>query len=379
MIPGCPAAPVPPPIRVMVVDDSAVVRGLIARLLACDPAIEVVASVGDGQAALARLERAADIGVVLLDIEMPVMDGLTALPKLLAAAPGVRVIVISSLTQRGAEISLRCLENGAADTLAKPSAAAIASGDEFRRELLAKIHALGGASANARARRAAALPPRDGTSASPPEAKAGPAGLPLRAPGGQPPAVVAIGCSTGGPPALFEVLRGLRAGGIAQPVLVTQHMPAMFTAVLADRIARQTGIACAEGRDGEPILPGRVYVAPGGTHMAVHGRSTRPVLRLTLDPPEHFCRPAVDPLLRSAAAVFGPRTLAVILTGMGSDGRNGSEAVVSAGGTVIAQDEATSVVWGMPGAVAAAGLCSAVLPLAEVAPYVVRFAREGNR
>jgi two-component system chemotaxis response regulator CheB len=375
-----PAAAIAPPIRVMLVDDSAVVRGLIARILATDAAIEVVASVGNGEMALARLAENGTIDVIVLDIEMPVMDGLTALPKLLAVAPGVRVIVVSSLTQRGAEISMRCLENGAVDTLPKPAASAIASGEEFRRDLLAKIRALGATSAN-RAKLGMTRPslPPVGTSGSSPEAGASRPMPSLRSPGGQPPAVIAIGCSTGGPPALFEVLGGLRAGKVGQPVLVTQHMPPTFTAVLADRIARKTGYACGEGRDSEPILAGRVYLAPGGAHMEVHGRSTRPVLRLTADPPEHFCRPAVDPLLRSAAAVFGPRTLAIILTGMGADGRNGCEAVVSAGGTVIAQDEESSVVWGMPGAVAAAGLCSAVLPLPEVAPYVVRFAGRSGR
>lgn len=174
--------------------------------------------------------------------------------------------------------------------------------------------------------------------------------------------------------ALLEVFAHLGAARITTPILITQHMPKTFTGILADRIARRSGLACVEATNGQAVESGLVLLAPGDWHMLVEEQvgTRRPVIRLTQDAPENYCRPSVDPMLRSVARVYGAGALAVILTGMGSDGCRGSEAVVAAGGSVIAQDSDTSVVWGMPGAVAAAGLCSAVLPIAEVAPYIVR-------
>ncbi|MDZ7714076.1 MAG: chemotaxis protein CheB [Rhodovibrio sp.] len=183
------------------------------------------------------------------------------------------------------------------------------------------------------------------------------------------PDVLAIGSSTGGPQALFKFLGGL--GRVTQPVLITQHMPATFTALLADHIGRQTKLTCSEGRDGDPLAGGHVYIAPGGKHMTV-AKDAGGQLRIKLDdgPPENFCKPSVDPMLRSLSRVYGGRLLTVILTGMGSDGLKGAEVAVQAGAHVLAQDEATSVVWGMPRAVAKAGLCSAVLPIGELATAV---------
>ena len=360
-------------VRVMIVDDSAVVRGLVTRILEEDPGIAVVASVGNGQMALSAIER-NEIDVALLDIEMPVMDGMTALPKLLQVDPGLRIIMQSTLTVKGADVSLRALQIGAADYIAKPSSTRdLAGGQDFKSELLSKVKALG--QARLRDPRRAArpgvqaaprpLPPRPVVPAGPPTLRTAPA---------EPPDLIAIGSSTGGPQALFTLLGTMRAGSVRQPILITQHMPATFTTILAEHINRVSGWDAREAKDGEPIQGGRVYIAPGDFHMVVESRGTERVLRLNKNPPENFCRPAVDPMLRSIAAAYGKRVLACILTGMGSDGCKGGQAVVSAGGTVIAQDEATRVVWGMPGAAAGAGICSAILPLPEIAPWIMKLA-----
>jgi two-component system chemotaxis response regulator CheB len=353
------------PIRVMLVDDSAVVRGLITRMIEAESDIDVVASVGNGQLAVSGLAR-ADADVVILDIEMPVMDGLTALPKLLEIDPDVKVIIASTLSLRNAEISIRALQAGAADYVPKPSAARdIGGGSDFRRELIEKIRNLGGARRKARAgrpirrtalRTIAKLPPKP---------------IVLRAAGAMSVDVLAIGSSTGGPQALLSLLKGI-GPNLRVPTFITQHMPATFTAVLADHIARTTGLACAEAKDGEIVTPGRTYLAPGNFHLVVERKGVRLVVRLDSGPPENYCRPSVNPMLRSLAHVYGGRVLAAILTGMGSDGLIGGRAVIAAGGTVIAQDEATSVVWGMPGAVATDGICSAVLPLSQIAPFVTK-------
>lgn len=363
------------PIRVMVVDDSAVIRGLLTRALESDPEIAVVASVGNGQMAISALGR-AEADVVVLDIEMPVMDGLTALPKLLAMAPGLKVIVASTLTQKNAQISLKALSAGATDYLAKPSSAQLNAAVDFKRELVEKVKALGRARRKLRpasAARSAELPFRP-----PPTARtAGPAPIVLRSPSPMPPTVIAIGSSTGGPQALFTLFGSLPAG-MTLPILITQHMPPTFTTILAQHIERVAKRPVAEAVDGETIRPGRVYLAPGDFHMLVEQRGGDRVLRLTKDPPENFCRPAVDPMLRSLAATYGAGVLAAILTGMGSDGARGGAAVVAAGGTVIAQDEPTSVVWGMPGAAASAGICSAILSLSDIAPHIARLAAGGR-
>ncbi len=367
------------PYRVMVADDSAVIRGLLTRALEGDPEIRVVASVGDGQMAINALQRNA-IDVIVLDVEMPVMDGLTAIPKLLAVSPSVKIIMASTLTLRNADISLRAIQSGAADYIAKPTTTREISGaDVFKRDLVAKVKALGATARRAGSRsrsdvRAAPLPPplsaggvfkARGEPASPPGLR--PITLTTR------PDVIAVGSSTGGPQALFEVLGHLKAG-VTQPILITQHMPATFTTILAEHISRQCGIVCAEGKDGEPIVSGRAYVAPGDHHMVVVNRGGSFVLSLNKDAPENFCRPAVDPMLRSIVRAYGRKVLVAILTGMGQDGLKGCQEVTAAGGVVIGQDEASSVVWGMPGAVAQAGLCSAILPLKEIGPYLRKFA-----
>ncbi|HLO77218.1 MAG TPA: chemotaxis response regulator protein-glutamate methylesterase [Magnetospirillum sp.] len=364
-------------VRVMLVDDSAVVRGLVTRILEDDRGIAVVASVGNGQMAVSALER-QDIDVIVLDIEMPIMDGMTALPKLLAVDPGVRVIMQSTLTLKGADISMRALEMGAADYIPKPTATRdLAGGMDFKSELVSKVKALGQAR-----RRDPGRKPRPGVSTqlrpmtpAPRPSSLHPAGPPqLRTHTPEVPEVIAIGSSTGGPQALFSLLGTMRAGTVKQPILITQHMPATFTTILAEHISRVSGWDAKEGVDGEVIKGGRVYIAPGDFHMLVETRGADKIIRLSKNPPENFCRPAVDPMLRSISAAWGKRVLAAILTGMGSDGAKGGQVVVQAGGTVIAQDEATSVVWGMPGAAANAGICSAVLPLPEIAPWMIKLA-----
>lgn len=366
-------------IRVMLVDDSAVVRGLVTRILEEDPAIAVVASVGNGQMALSALER-QDIDVIVLDIEMPVMDGMTALPLLLKADPGIRIIMQSTLTLKGADVSLRALQIGAADYIPKPTATRdLAGGMDFKKELLDKVKALGYARRRDPNRKqrpgGGSAPPRPTSSLSPRPSALSPAGpIKLRTHTPEPPDVIAIGSSTGGPQALFNLLGTMRAGTVKQPILITQHMPATFTTILAEHISRVSGWEAKEAQDGEAIKGGRVYVAPGDFHMLVEVKGADKVLRLTKDPPENFCRPAVDPMLRSISAAYGKRVLVAILTGMGSDGAKGGAVVVEAGGTVIAQDEASSVVWGMPGAATNAGICSAVLPLGEIAPWMIKLA-----
>lgn len=364
-------------IRVMVVDDSAVIRGLITKQLESDPDIRVVSSVGDGKMAVAALARTT-VDIVVLDVEMPVMDGLTALPLMLAAAPGVKIIMASTLTTRNADISLRAMQAGAVDYVPKPTATReIHGADEFRRDLIGKIKVW----ARHRLRAvdgAGAAPHRSAVREILPVAPAaGGSKIALRPmPGSFRPDVIAIGSSTGGPQALFEVMTHLKAEAAPQPILLTQHMPPTFTAILAEHISRQCGVKAAEAKDGEAVVGGRCYIAPGDFHMTVEKQGAGRIIRLDQGPQENFCRPSVDPMMRSVVRAFGGRgVLAVILTGMGQDGMRACRDVAAADGVVVAQDEATSVVWGMPGAVASAGICNAVLPLKEVGPFVRQCAR----
>ncbi|HEX3573080.1 MAG TPA: chemotaxis response regulator protein-glutamate methylesterase [Rhodopila sp.] len=338
-------------VRVMVCDDSAVIRGALSRILESDPEIAVVAKLENGKLAVDQI-RASQVDVVVLDIEMPVMDGLTALPLLLRADPGVRVIMASTLTTRGAEIALRALRLGASDYVPKPSTIGTVGDEGFRRELLEKVKGL------ARTRRRVVLPAR----VRPP--------ITMRAAPPNPARLLAVGSSTGGPQALFTLIQGL-GRSLAVPVVITQHMPAAFTPILADHLNRLGAMPCTEARDGEFLVAGRIYLAPGDRHLLIEGGRGGLRARLTTDPPENFCRPSVDPMLRSAVAACDGRVLVAMLTGMGQDGLAGTRKVIEAGGAAIGQDEASSVVWGMPGAIAQAGLCAAVLPLPKIAPKLL--------
>jgi two-component system chemotaxis response regulator CheB len=382
--------PTPARIRVMVVDDAVIVRSLITRWVAEAPDLEMVTAVRNGQEAVNAMER-SNPDVVVLDIDMPELDGISTLPLLLEKKRDLVVIMASTLTRHNAEISLRALSLGAADYIPKPETeGGIMTTASFQRELLEKIRGLGGrhsrhVSPDANAPDAAPstqVPAANGTS------KVGKARVAcnghahtaatLRQFSNVIPRVLLIGASTGGPQALMEVLPKLQAVTENAPVLITQHMPPTFTIILAEHLARACGRPVHEAVNGEPVLTGSIYLAPGGRHMRVARRAGAAVVVLDDGPPINFCKPAVDPLFSSAAEVWGASSLALVMTGMGSDGTRGAADVVAAGGSVIAQDEATSVIWGMPGSVFEAGLVSAVLPLDQIAPATVRLFQGGR-
>jgi two-component system, chemotaxis family, protein-glutamate methylesterase/glutaminase len=366
-------------IRVMVVDDSVVVRGLVARWLDEEPGIKVVATLRNGREAVDQLERHAP-DVVLLDIEMPDLDGLSALPLLLAKDRDLVVIMASTLTRHNAESSFKAMSLGAADYIPKPeSNRGVTTSVEFRRDLIEKVRNLGSRRKRRPAQRqnpavtglpAAVRLARSDAPARMPIASGAP--IRLRPFGSAAPRVLLIGSSTGGPQALNTVVGHLAAVIDRAAVLITQHMPPTFTTILAEHLARASGRPAREAVDREPIVPGHIYVAPGGKHMLVERANNLPIVALSDGPPVNFCKPAVDPLFTSASRVWGASILAVILTGMGSDGAHGAADIVAAGGNIIAQDEATSVVWGMPGAAANAGVCAAVLPLDLIAGKIGR-------
>jgi len=372
------------PYHVMVVDDSAVIRGLISRWLGEDPEIRVVASCANGAQAVREIER-RPVEVVVLDIEMPEMDGLTALPHLIKHDPALQVVMASTLTRRNADISLRALSMGAADYVAKPeSVRGVTTSDEFKRDLTIKVKALG----EARRRGGAPVPsgerldaPKAGTlqrtaSLTTPRPRAG-GPIVLRKASTVRPRALVVGSSTGGPQALFELLGGLKRD-LEVPVFLVQHMPATFTAILAEHLAKVTNLPCAEGQDGETARAGHIYVAPGERHMRLKEEGGRVIVRLSDEAPVNYCRPSVDPLFHDAAKIYGAAALGVVLTGMGHDGCEGARLIADAGGTILAQDEATSVVWGMPGAVAAAGVCAGLYPITDMASAVRGFLRGGR-
>ena len=369
----------------MVVDDSVVIRGLIARWIGAEPDMVVAASLRTGLEAVQQIER-VNPDVAVLDIEMPELDGISALPKLLAKKRDLVVIMASTLTRRNAEISFKALSLGASDYIPKPESTREQSAAEtFHRDLIQKIRAFG-----AKVRRSApavaapplspVLPPaekpREALSAlrpvAPPVAAAPAVPAARRAFSAYTPRVLLIGSSTGGPQALMALVAELGPVIDRFPVLITQHMPPTFTTILAEHLARTSRRPAHEAVDGETVKPGQIYLAPGARHMRVVRQGAEAAIALGDDPPINFCKPAVDPLFTSAVDVWQSGTLAVILTGMGSDGMHGGKDIVAAGGSVIAQDEATSVVWGMPGAAANAGICAAVLPLNQIAPKLNR-------
>jgi two-component system chemotaxis response regulator CheB len=374
------------PIRVMVVDDAVVVRGVLGRWIEAEPDMQVVASLRNGREAVDHLERVRP-DVALLDIDMPELDGLNALPLLLAAKRDLVVIMASTLTRRNAEISLRALALGAKDYIAKPNAYGdFAGAEEFHRQLIDKIRQLAGRvlrrdAGSGVAPKLAAAKPAAGQGArieAPPLMPHHPGEITLRPFAAGVPQALVIGASTGGPQALMSVIGKLNGTFDRVPILITQHMPPTFTAIIAEHLTQATGRKAREGRDGESVVGGHIYVAPGGKHMRVMRRDGGVAIEINDEPPVNFCKPAVDPLFESAAQVWPQGVCALVLTGMGADGLRGGRAIVAAGGSVVAQDEATSVVWGMPGQVAQGGLCSAVLPVHEIAPRLNRlFAGEG--
>ncbi len=385
------------PIRVMVVDDSVVVRGLVSRWIEAAPDLEFVGKFSNGLLAVEGVI-AADPDVIVLDIEMPVMSGLEALPKILKNLPTAKVIMASTLTQRNADISLKALSLGAADYCPKPvSNSGVSTSVEFQRELLQKIHAIAGPAhlrrRNKNVTPSVAEPEKTlgaltagvrTTDQSAVQKPAQPAvsindKLSLRRFSSVRPRILLIGSSTGGPPAVIKVLEELQPLLKYIPVLVTQHMPKTFTGIFASHIGKATGVKAHEGQDQELIMANNIYVAPGGIHMLADRDGSKPIIRLSDGPDINFCKPAVDPMFESASKVYGPASLAVVFTGMGSDGAKGAVKVADAGGSVIAQDEASSVVWGMPGATARAGACSAILPLDKISDQITRLVQGSSK
>lgn len=372
----------------MVVDDSAVIRGMITRIVESDPYIKVVATASNGELATKTYDQFLP-DVVIMDIEMPVMDGITALGHIIKKHPSAKVIMCSTLTLENAEISLKAMSIGAVDYIPKPtSTTEINRSGDFHNSIIQLIRSFGKPlppetpSMSMAAKTSAAPLPQSASATASASASAQknrfvlpPAGatFPMRPaiPAGWRPKILAVGSSTGGPQALFEFFRPLK--GINIPVVITQHMPPTFTALLAQHITSNTGLPCVEADEGTPLLAGRAHLARGGKHMLLKKNDTgQIVLTLNDGPAENFCKPAVDPMLRSLIPIYSRDILTVILTGMGTDGQLGADEVVKAGGYVMAQDQATSVVWGMPGAVSMAGLCSAVLPLKELGVHVAQ-------
>ena len=371
--------------RILIVDDSAVMRSLLRSVVTADAALEVAGTAEDGVSALSNLTLNHP-DLILLDVEMPVMDGLVTLKELRRRGHKMPVIMCSSLTQRGARVTIEALAGGAADYVTKPAGQ---SGREaalstLSQELLPKIHALTGSSRtqastqslNPLAFRAPASLP--GTARPPlvPSLKK-PSSVSLRSqPITSTPTVVAIGVSTGGPAALDVLLPALPAA-FPLPVVIVQHMPELFTRLFAERLNGHCNLRVQEASEGDPVRFGNIYIARGNWHLEVLSQSPAsapPTLHLSQGLPESHCRPAVDVLFRSVARVYGQGVLAVMLTGMGSDGLLGSRVIREQGGSVLAQDEASSTVWGMPGAVATAGLAHRILPLDAIAPEILRIA-----
>lgn len=376
--------------RILIVDDSAVIRGMISRIIQEEQDIEIVGSAANGQMAVQFYTREKP-DLVLLDIDMPIMDGIEALKEIMRIDRAAKVVMCSTLTQKNAEISMQAMALGAVDYIPKPETAReMNSTDDFKHNLLGLIRNLGsgrmptasqagGTSSSA----ASAAAPKPSATASLPGVGNNP--MPSSVPNifkgeitkrakpqaGWIPKIVAIGSSTGGPQALFAVLKNLK--NLPVPIVITQHMPPTFTALLAQHITAQTGIEAFEAADGMAVEAGKVYVAAGGKHMLLKkGDDGKVTLKLDDGPMENFCKPAVDPMMRSILAIYGGKTLGVMLTGMGTDGLEGMRALIDAGGFLVAQDSQTSVVWGMPGAVAKAGLCSEILPVQDIGPWVYK-------
>ncbi|MPR00090.1 chemotaxis-specific protein-glutamate methyltransferase CheB [Modestobacter sp. I12A-02628] len=349
------------PIRVMVVDDSVVVRKIVTDVLSQDPMIEVVGTAANGRLAMAKIGGLKP-DLVTMDIEMPEMNGIETVRAIRATRNRVPIIMFSTLTERGASATLDALSSGANDYVTKPAnvGSVALSMESVREQLVPKIKALTG------------RPTGPGPGMAPPRPMAGPPREPQPRTGPRKdPSVLVIGSSTGGPEALTKLLPALPAN-LPVPVLLVQHMPPVFTRQFAQRLDRLCGFRVVEAVDGTPLAPGTVHLAPGDHHLTVRTNGRQKATQLNQGPPENFCRPAVDVLFRSAVTAFDGAVLGVVLTGMGSDGRIGTGLIREAGGSVIAQDQATSVVWGMPGAVTQAGFADQVLPIDRIAEAIMR-------
>jgi two-component system chemotaxis response regulator CheB len=355
-------------IRVLVVDDSVVIRRLLTDILNQDPQIEVVGTAPNGRIALAKLPQLKP-DLVTLDIEMPELDGLETLPELRKVCPKLPVIMFSTLTERGAVATLEALARGASDYVAKPAnVGSVSAGMQtIKDQLIPMIKSLcQRVHVQSRANGLAALP------SQPYKPRA------LSRPAAQRCDAVLIGSSTGGPMALATVLGALPADFPAG-IIVVQHMPPIFTRHLAARLNQECALNVSEAAGGEKVQPGQVLIAPGDFHLGLHRHGLAVKTVLQQGPPENSCRPAVDVLFRTAAEAYGAGCLAVVLTGMGQDGLRGAQQIAAAGGTVVAQDQASSVVWGMPRAVTEAGLAQRTLPLSSIAGELMRLVPAGSR
>jgi len=348
-----------PPIRILVVDDSTVIRKVLCDGLAGDAALEVVGTAANGRIALSKIPQVHP-DLVTLDVEMPEMNGLETLAAIRKTYPKLRVIMFSTLTERGASTTLDALALGASDYVTKPSntGSLDATMRQLREQLIPKIKAL------------CEIRPSE-----PDAAVAQPTGLRPSSPRSATDFgridVLAIGTSTGGPNALAEVLPGI-PGNFPVPIVIVQHMPPLFTRLLAGRLNQRSDLTIREGVAGEILRAGEAWIAPGDFHMTVEKKGTNVVLALNQNQPENYCRPSVDPMFRSVAKAFGASALAVVLTGMGGDGTNGARHIREKGGQVLVQDEASSIVWGMPGQIATAGLADGIYPLGSMAAEIGR-------
>ncbi len=370
------------PIKVAIVDDSVVVRGLVSRWLRETAGLDVVGTFRSGREIIANIAN-VNPDIILLDIEMADIDGLTALPHIMRAKPDVTVIVASTLTARNADISFKCMSLGAKDYVLKPqSNREVSTSNEFKNVLIEKIFALGNkAKQKIRSRESVSLTIENPSSKiqrsevnnkqiilNRPQFEI----PPMRPFSRTPPKILLIGASTGGPQAIMSFLKNMNTVLNKYPVLIAQHMPAAFTTMFAEHLTRQTQIDVVQATHGEFLKPGRVYIAPGGRHMTVVQTHGHTQINITDDAPVNFCKPSVDVLFESCAKLFGPACLSIMLTGMGSDGAKGASIIADVGGSVIAQDEASSIVWGMPGSTVKAGACSAILSLDQMIPVVTR-------
>lgn len=357
-----------PRIRVLVVDDAVVMRKLITETLRVDPDLEVVGAAANGRIALQKIPQ-LNPDILTLDIEMPEMNGLETLRELRKLYPKLPVLMFSTLTQKGAVATIEALSLGASDYITKPAnIGGVGEGvARLQEELIPKIKI-----------HCRHIKPLIGDPARPliPDSPA-PRPAPHLAPKPGPIDIVCIGTSTGGPNALAEVFSGLPAN-FPTPIVIVQHMPPLFTAMLAERLGANSSVPCHEGAEGMPVESGHAYLAPGGRHMELQRHGTRVVIHLHEGPPENSCRPAVDVLFRSVASIYGASSLGVVMTGMGQDGLRGCEIIREQGGHVVVQDEGSSVVWGMPGYVARAGYAHRILPLKQIATEITHRVRESR-